>query len=107
MTDTLDLTFLGKQLERVLTRATNAETLALQNIEYSRRLERQMDNLGRRLSEQKDDLELIVKAEIMGRLGHFEVRMERLIDEKLDTLRSELPGLIADALRQVLTERGS
>lgn len=107
MADTIDLTFLGRQTEKALAELqklrrelADVRTLTLQGIEHSRRLERNTNEL-------KDDLELLLKSELMGRLGNFEVRMEQVIDEKLDALRSDLPGLVADAVRQVLAERGS
>lgn len=102
MAETIDLTFLGKQIEKVLTRTQNAETLSLQNIDYSRRLERQVDNLARRLSEQKDDIELIVKAELMGRLTNFETKVEQLMAERFEKFESDLPALIASAVREAL-----
>lgn len=108
MADTIDLTFLGKQIDKLLTRVKNAETLAMQNLEMSRRLERHLDlhsrqieHVGLRVGEAKDDIELMLKAELMGRLTHFETRIEQTIDEKLDAFRTELLAEI----RQVLAER--
>jgi hypothetical protein len=48
-------------------------TLLIAVVEQGRRLER-------RMGEQKDDIELMLKAEIMGRLGHFETRIEAQIE---------------------------
>ena len=107
MAETIDLTFLGKQTEKALAELqklrrelADVRTLTLQSVEYNRRLERNSHEL-------KDDLELLLKSEIMGRLGNFETRVEQTINEKFDELREELPRLIADAVRQVLAERGS
>ncbi|RJF89043.1 hypothetical protein D3874_20395 [Oleomonas cavernae] len=42
--------------------------LARRGIEYTQRVERRMDGVERRVSELRDDLELMIKAELMGRL---------------------------------------
>jgi uncharacterized coiled-coil protein SlyX len=62
-------------------------TLLIAVVEQGRRLERRMGELERRMGElerrmgeQKDDIELMLKAEIMGRLGHFETRIEAQIE---------------------------
>jgi hypothetical protein len=54
-------------------------TVVLSAIDRVRRLER-------RLEEVRDDLELTIKAEIMGRMGHFETEMEK----RLDSLREQI-----------------
>ena len=106
MTETVDITFLGKQIEKALLELRklrgelgDVRTLTLQNTDYARRLDRNSHEL-------KDDLELMLKAEIIGRLGHFETRMEQMLDDKLDALRADLPGLVTAAVRQALDERG-
>jgi hypothetical protein len=106
MSETLDLTFLGEQSKKTLTELqklrrelADVRTLSLQTLEHGRRQER---NLG----EVKDDLELMLKAELMGRLSNFETRIEQLIDEKLDAMRGELPTMLADAVREGLKDRG-
>jgi chromosome segregation ATPase len=53
-------------------------TLAL--VEQGRRLDR-------RFTEFRDDIELMVKAELMGRLGHFEIRIEN----RLSAIEDRLP----------------
>jgi hypothetical protein len=70
MAETVDLAFLGRLVEQTLAEVktlrrevSEVRTLAVQGIEFSRRLERCLGELG-------DDLGLVVKAEIMGRLGH-------------------------------------
>lgn len=84
MNETIDLSFLGKQVEKVFAEMQRArrdladiKTLCLQGIDHSRRLERNM-------SEMKDDLEMIVKSEIMGRLGNFELKIEQRLEEAKD-----------------------
>ena len=60
--------------QRELRRDTqDIRTIALRMVEQNRRLER-------RLEEVRDDLELMLKAELMGRLGHFEAAMEARFD---------------------------
>jgi len=53
-------------------------TLAL--VDQGRRLDR-------RFTEFRDDMELMVKAELMGRLGHFEIRIEN----RLSAIEDRLP----------------
>jgi hypothetical protein len=99
------LEFIGKQLEKVLAEmrdmrrdVTNCITLANQNVEFSRRIERRLGELeestaarigeagrhvtqiGLRIGELKDDLEIMFKAGIMGQLNRFETRIEHKID---------------------------
>ena len=49
-------------------------SLMLSQIDYSRRLER-------RLSEVRDDLEMMFKSELMGRVGNFEMRIGQNIND--------------------------
>ena len=85
----VNLEFLARQNEQILSelRKVRAEvadirTLTLQGVEYSRRLERRMGELG-------SDLEVMLKAELIGRLTHLETRM----DEHLDDLGERLTAL--------------
>ena len=55
--------------------------LALALAEQGQRLERRMTDLERRMGEMHDELELMLKTELMGRMGHFESRMEARIEE--------------------------
>lgn len=84
MNETIDLTFVGEQLKKLLSEQqklrrdiADIRTLCLQGIDHSRRIERNS-------AEMKDDLELIVKSEIMGRLGNFEVKVEQHLGEAKD-----------------------
>jgi hypothetical protein len=67
----------------------DVRSLALQTVEYARRLERNGNEL-------KDDLELLLKSEIMGRLSNFETRLEESIDAKLAAVVVELRQAIAE-----------
>lgn len=62
-------------------------SLLLLQVEQGKRVER-------RLSELRDELELMLRAEIMGRLGHFEIQMDRRLEElegRLAALEAERP----------------
>ena len=79
MPDTIDLKFLAKLCQQTLSEVrslrsevSDVRALVLQNVEYSRRVERRMTELG-------DDLELMLKAEISGRLANFETRIENTL----------------------------
>jgi hypothetical protein len=69
-------------------------TLSLQTVDYARRIER-------RVSEQRDDLELMIKAELSGGLAHMQTQLEhhlrpihdRLLD--LDRLEARVSALEA------------
>jgi len=62
-----------EQLKAIRRDIADVRTLTLQNSDYIRRLDR-------RMSELRDDLEMMIKAELMGRLGHFETVMEQRLD---------------------------
>jgi chromosome segregation ATPase len=42
--------------------------------------------LDTRMASLREDLELIIKSELMGRLAHFETRMENLLHERLSAI---------------------
>ncbi|MDY6925090.1 MAG: hypothetical protein SWI22_14165 [Pseudomonadota bacterium] len=80
MTETVDLTLLAKLAEQTLAEVrqlrkevADVRTLALQSTEFTRRMER-------RVNELKDDLELMLKSELMGQLTNVESRIEASID---------------------------
>ena len=90
----VSLELLGKllldmQREQRAQRAEMREqrTLLVGLVELGRRTDRH-------LTELRDDLELMLKAELMGRLGHFETRIEHHISalaERVDTLEARTP----------------
>lgn len=53
---------------------TDQRSLLLALVEQGQRLER-------RISETRDDIELMLRAELMGRLGNFETRFEQRLDD--------------------------
>jgi len=61
-------------------------TVLLGLVEQGRRTERRVAELDRRLDEVKDDMELMIRSEMMGRLGNFEVRFERRLEEMAETI---------------------
>ena len=61
-------------------------TLLLATVDAVRRMEKRFDALETRISHARDDIELMVKSELMGRLGHFETTF----DEKLDALAARI-----------------
>lgn len=61
----------------------DVRTLSLGTVDAVRRLDKRMDGYDRRLSELKDDLELMFKSELMGQLAHFETWIE-LTQSRLD-----------------------
>ena len=89
MTDrTVTLEFLAQPSQNMLDemRALRREladvrSLSLQNHDYDRRLDR-------RMSELKDDLEVMPKAELMGRMGHMETKIENYLQPITDKLRN-------------------
>jgi hypothetical protein len=85
------LEFLARQNEKILselkdlrTEMSDVRTLTLQGVDFSRRLER-------RLTEQTNDLELMLKAELIGRLTHFETRIGTTL-EALDDRLTDIEG---------------
>ena len=79
------------QAEQRAIRAENRESrgLLLSLAEQLRRLDRRIDDVERRIVEQRDDLELMIKAELMGRLGHFETQ----IDHRLGRIEDRVAAL--------------
>lgn len=61
-------------------------TMLLQLVEGVRRNDRRFDEIERRISDARADLELMLKAELLGRLTHFET----LTDERIAQLEDRL-----------------
>ena len=66
-------------------------TLLLALADQGRRTERRLDamehrmgEMERRITDLRDDIELMLKAELMGRFANFETRFERHIDDLAD-----------------------
>lgn len=73
-----------EQLPHIRREIADVRTLALQNADYTRRLDR-------RMSELRDDIELMIKAELMGRLGHFETTIEQRLEAMADRIAALEP----------------
>ena len=69
----------GRQIERLT-------DMMLGLTDQVRRLDRHVGDVDRRLSEQKDDMELMLKAELMGQLGMLRAEMDRRFDELADRI---------------------
>jgi hypothetical protein len=60
-------------------------------VEQGQRFDRKLSEMRRELHEMKDDIELMLKAEIAGRVGNFETRAEAIfsrVDERLVALET-------------------
>ncbi|WP_395371701.1 hypothetical protein [Komagataeibacter diospyri] len=74
-----------EQLRLIRKEIADLRTVTLANADRSRRLER-------RLEEMRDDIELMMKAELMGRLGHFETQVENRLDAMSDRIGEIMHG---------------
>jgi hypothetical protein len=73
-----------EQLRLIRRELGDVRTVALQGVEYMRRVERRVGGVERRIEELRDDLELMLKTELMGRFAHFEDNMESRLDAMSD-----------------------
>ena len=96
-TDTIDLTFIGKSLEKlqseqreVRRELTDIRQLALAIVDQNNRTDR-------RIGELKDELGLMVKAEIIGRIAHFETRTVDAVVHAIDILEERVRRLEASS----------
>ena len=91
MTDAIDVTLLAtlarqtlEEMRQMRRELADVRTLTLHTSDYVRRLDRRMGEL-------RDDLEMMLKSEIMGALTHFETRLEGTVDrlaERIDALET-------------------
>lgn len=86
----IDLQFIGRQLERVLDeqRALRREVDDVRSLVLA--LADQNRRLDRHLSDMQADLELMVKSEIGGRMSNLESRLEARTDRQFDELVQRL-----------------
>ena len=90
-------TDLRKQLTLLLQLADAAQRHDRRFGEIDRRfgeIDRRFDEMGHRIAETRDEIELMVKSELMGRLTHFETQMdERLaqLDDRIAATESARP----------------
>ena len=69
-----------RELADVRRELADVRTLALQTTDYMRKMEQRLDA---RIVAVRDDLELMLKSELMGRLAHFETKIETLLNDRL------------------------
>ena len=91
--EAITLEFLARLCQQTLQEAralrkevADIRTLTLHAIEYSRRIER-------RVSEQRDDLELMIKAELGGAFAHMQTQMENHQQQEMDRLVARIRAL--------------
>ena len=68
-----------EHLRSLRAEVADMRTVLLASIDRSRRVER-------RIEEMRDDLEIMIKAELMGRPGNFEAH----VDARLDAMREQI-----------------
>jgi hypothetical protein len=83
MAETPDNALMLEILKEIRKEVRDVRTLALQLVDRGDRLERHMVEIERRLADAKEDMALMVKAELMGALGNFETRIMVMIEERL------------------------
>ena len=94
MVENVDSALLLEVLKEIRKDVRDQRTLAVMTAEHVRKLdrltevrfiavERRIVDVDERIGVLKDDLELMIKSELMGALGNFETRMISLIDERL------------------------
>ncbi len=95
MTDTVDLAFLAKlaqanlaELKELRRDVIDVRRLALQTVDVLRKMEQRLDA---RLIGVRDDVELMVKSEIMGSRTH----RDTLFEQKMEDLEARIAELEA------------
>ena len=86
-----DNTLLLSNLRDIRTDMREQRALLFTLTEFTRRLDRRMDQLDQRLADLKDDLELMIRSELLGRLAH----RDTVMDEKLEQLADRVAALEA------------
>ena len=86
MSETVSTSLTERLLRDIRAEQVAQRTLLLQAIDYMRKMEQRLDA---RIVATRDDLELMLKSELLGRLGNFEVKVENLIAELKDDLRDK------------------
>lgn len=94
MAETVDNTLMIEILRDLQKQMREQRVLAVQTSEAVRKLTQYVENgflanrrefldVAERMKAHKDDLELMLKAELMGTLTHFQTRIETYLDERL------------------------
>lgn len=78
-------------LREIRSEQAQHRTLLLQSIDYMRRMEQRLEGrvsaIDTRMNGLRDDLELMIKSELLGALSNREIR----IDERIDGIASRIP----------------
>ena len=83
MAENVDNTLLLSVLKEIRSEQNKHRELLLQTVDYMRKMEQRLDG---RIVAIRDDLELMLKSELMGRLAHFETKIENLLSERIDSI---------------------
>ncbi len=83
MAENVDNTLLLSVLKEIRSEQNKHRELLLQTVDYMRKMEQRLDG---RIVAIRDDLELMLKSELMGRLAHFETKIENLLSERTDSV---------------------
>jgi len=79
MVDVIDNTLLVSLLRDIRREKGEQRSLLLNLVDYARKLEQRIDQVERRLDDRimslRDDLELMLKSNFLGKLTHFETRI--------------------------------
>lgn len=76
-----------EQLKAIRKDLADQRGLLLQSIDYMRKMEQRLDA---RIVAVRDDLEIMLKSELMGRLTHFETVVETALGRQIDDLEARL-----------------
>lgn len=98
--DNIDLAFLAKlardnlaELKEMRREVTDVRRLALQTVDVLRKMEQRLDarmtGLDARMVAVRDDVELMIKSEIMGSLAY----RDSIVEQKLDGLEARIAEL--------------
>jgi len=83
MAENVDNTLLLSVLKEIRSEQNKHRELLLQTVDYMRKMEQRLDG---RIVAIRDDLELMLKSELMGRLAHFETKIENLLTERIGSI---------------------
>jgi hypothetical protein len=78
MAETVDNTLLASLLRDIRKEQTEQRTLLLSVVDHVRKMEQRLDA---RIMGVRDDLELVLKSELLGSLTNFETRIEQRLAE--------------------------
>jgi septal ring factor EnvC (AmiA/AmiB activator) len=90
-TDSIDLTFLGRQQEKILSELNSLRQESRQVragfttvSDYMSRLNKRIDDLERRIIDMREDTEAMIKLELGGAIANLETRLDERSDQQFD-----------------------